>query len=238
MRIPNHFPHDIARIAPLILASVLTSAVCAGQDSGKTQEPSYLTPHCDSYSLQTFPKLTLEQRACIWRDQLVTGTAISGAAFWGAVGEWRHKPPEWPQGLNGFSRQFGTRYAQGMAKSTGTFVAAALLREDPRALPPADLECAGRATKLLPRVGQSLLRVVWVKTTDCKGRPRIAPLAGSFASGFVSLAWAPPSVNKLNSAFTGSGTAFAGYLGNSVFTEFQGDIFGFIGKMLPKGKKP
>ena len=221
-------------------ALALACVCCRAEEPAPSAVPFYQTPGCDSYSAQTVPTLTLKQKTCFWRDQLVTGTAFSGAAFWGFIGEIRHKPPEWPQGFDGFGRQLGTRYTQGLVKSTGTFIAGALMNEDPRTLPPSALYCPGRATTIGPRIGQALLRVVWARKPDCSsgGRPRLAPLAGSFASGFISLAWAPPSANKISSALTGTGTAYAGYFGNSIFSEFQGDIFRLLGMLLPKGKKP
>jgi hypothetical protein len=61
-------------------------------------------------------------------------------------------------------------------------------------------------------------------------------LIGSFAGGFVGLAWAPPSQNKVSSALVNSGTGFAGYIGDSLFSEFEYDIFGFVGRMFGMGK--
>ena len=212
-----------------VLFAQVDSAVPAARQPPKA--------HCDSYSMANLPTLDFEQRACFWGDQLMTGTAVSGAALWGFVGELRHKPPEWPQGAKGFGEQFGTRYAQGMVKSTATFVAGALLREDPRIETPRELACSIHSTTIKARLGASLLRVVYTPSYDCShGRPAFSRLVGSFASGFVSLAWAPPSQNNLNTALVGSGTAFAGYLGNSVFTEFQGDLFRTLGKMFTTGK--
>jgi hypothetical protein len=193
--------------------------------------------HCDSYSMASLPTLDLEQKACFWRNQMMTGTAVSGAALWGFVGELRHKPPEWSQGAQGFGEQFGTRYAQGMVKSTATFLTGALLREDPRIETPKELACSIHSTTIPARVGASILRVVYTPSRDChRGRPAFSRVAGSFASGFVSLAWAPPSQNHVSTALAGSGTAFAGYIGNSVFTEFQGDLFRILGKIFTTGK--
>ena len=78
-------------------------------------------PGCDSYSMQTLPHeaFGFQQRACYWSSQLFTGSAFFGAALFGAVSEWRHKPPEWQQGFTGFGQQFGSRYVQGMVKEHG-----------------------------------------------------------------------------------------------------------------------
>jgi hypothetical protein len=202
-------------------------------------------PGCDSYSLQTLPTdgFGFRQRACYWRDQLFTGSAVFGASFFGAIGEWRHVPPEWPQGADGFGRQMGSRYAQGVTKSTATFIVSTISREDPRIRPPSvtgnssvNFGCRPSST-FKGRLGKSLLRVVWDACADSGWhRPRPSRLLGSFASGFVSLAWAPPSQDNISSALKGSGSAFGGYVADSVFAEFQTDIFGLLGKMFPTGK--
>ena len=200
-------------------------------------------PGCDSYSMETLPKeaFRFKQRACYWGSQLFTGSAIFGASLFGAIGEWRHKPPEWSQGWQGFSEQMGTRYTQGMVKNTATFLVSTISREDPRDKPPPltgmrhpNFGCRP-STTFKSRLGRSLLRVVW---DPCEGAHGAAPgrLIGSFASGFVGLAWAPPSQDKISDALVNSGTAFAGYIGSSVFSEFQYDIYGLIGKMFAAGK--
>jgi hypothetical protein len=221
-------------------ALFLISSISAfGQDEPKLTDPP--KPGCDSYSMQTLPReaFGLKQRTCYWSSQLFTGSALFGASLFGVIGEVRHKPPEWPQGLQGFGQQMGTRYTQSMVKSTATFLASNVTREDPRPKPAQFVQISKQkvgctpATTVGARLGQSLLRVVW---DGCRARPAPARLMGSFASGFVGLAWAPPSQDKVSDALVNSGTAFAGYIGNSVFSEFQYDIFGFVGRMFGMGK--
>lgn len=229
------------RAAPVTLFLLLGVPMC-GQ-TATSDEPAVDPPKpgCDSYSMQTLPKdaFYLKQRACFWGSQLFTVNALLGASLFGAIGEARHKPPEWPQGLQGFGEQMGTRYTQGMVKSTATFIASAITREDPRSKPPQFLQMSRDkmgcrpATSIKARIGQSLLRVVW---DACHSRPAPGRLIGSFASGFVGLAWAPPSQDKVSSALVNSGTAFAGYIGDSLFSEFEYDLFGVFGKMFGTGK--
>jgi hypothetical protein len=61
-------------------------------------------------------------------------------------------------------------------------------------------------------------------------------LGGSLASGFVQLAYLPKSQNTIGNAFLGSASGLGGYAADSVFTEFQGDLFGWLGKMFTTGK--
>lgn len=202
-------------------------------------------PHCDSYSMQTLPRdgFSIHQRICYWGGQLFTGSALFGAGFFGAISEWRHSPPEWPQGAQGFGEQMGTRYAQGMTKATAAFIVSTITREDPRILPPSPSAIFSKNFGCRPsptfkgRLGQSLVRTVW---DGCRSnllqRPRFSFVLGSFASGFVSLAWAPPSQNNISSALKTSGSGFGGYEADSVFTEFEPNIFGLLGMLFPMGK--
>jgi hypothetical protein len=51
---------------------------------------------CDSYTMQNLPVLNLAQKTCYWRAQLVTGSAVFGAAFFGALAMAEESPKEWP----------------------------------------------------------------------------------------------------------------------------------------------
>jgi hypothetical protein len=229
------------RAAPAALLLWLAVSLSGQTETSDETAMAPPKPGCDSYSIQTLPReaFGLKQRACYWGSQLFTGSALFGASLFGAIGEARHKPPEWPQGLQGFGEQMGTRYAQSMVKSTATFIASAITREDPRPKPPQfvqqsrDKTGCGPATSVKARIGQSLLRLVW---DACDSRPAPGRLIGSFASGFVGLAWAPPSQDKVSSALVNSGTALAGYIGDSLFSEFEYDLFGFVGRMFGTGK--
>ena len=163
-----------------------------------------------------------------------------GAAFNASVAMARHTPREWPQGAQGFGYQFGTRYAQGMLKSTTTFGVGYLLHEDPRPHPPTDLNCLGhthiRHDNGWARLGSSLLRVVWThRDNGCSDMVAFSRVAGSLASGFIQRAYLPPSTNTLGNAFKGSASALGGYAANSVWTEFQGDIMGWVGRRFATG---
>jgi hypothetical protein len=126
-----------------------------------------------------------------------------------------------------------------MLKSTTTFLVGAIAREDPRPKPPNN----GCEHPHYPhydrwaRLGASLLRVVWTqRDASCANVPAFSRIAGSLASGFIQRAYLPPSTNTVGTAFRGSASALGGYAANSVWTEFQGDVFGWLGKVFPTGK--
>lgn len=236
--------HVICPLGLFLLVSGSYAQQTPGQLAGGSgAEPDKLADlshtGCDSFTIATARPLSFSQKSCYWGSQLFTGSAVFGAAFFGAIAMAEHTPKEWPQGAQGFGYQFGTRYTQGMVKSTTTFLVGAIAREDPRPKPPNN----GCAKPHYPhydlgaRLGASLLRVVWTQHDEsCADTLAVSRIAGSLASGFVQRAYLPPSTNTLRNAWLGSASALGGYAANSVWTEFQGDVFRWLGKVFPTGK--
>jgi len=216
------------------------AAICPAQDpTAGAKFPSAPEPGCDSYTMQTIPKLGFRRKACYYGGQLMTGSALFGAAFFAGVAQLRNGPAEWPQGADGYARRIGTRYAQGIAKSTGSFLVGALNHEDPRPHPPVIPGCDhqhGTKSGILPRAGSALLRVFWAHRDNCTDFIAFSHFAGALSSGFVGRAWTPDRDNTIGQAFMRSGTAFGGDIGASLFSEFQGDIFGLFGRAFGGGK--
>jgi len=200
---------------------------------------SPLRPGCDDYTMNNLPTLGFSRKTCYYRDHLLTGSALFGAAFFGAIAQWRDDPSEWPQGADGFGRRFGTRYTQGLAKSTGSFLIGALNHEDPRPHPPPIPGCSHNhipKSGFWPRTGDALLATVWTHRDNCTDGVAISHFAGALSSGFIGMAWMPDRSNTIGEAFARSGTAFGGDVAASLFSEFQGDLFGFISRIFGKGK--
>ncbi len=215
-------------------------------------------PGCNEYSMKTMPVphdhlpggFGMKQRTCYWRAQLFTASALFGSAFFAGIAQAQDDPVEWPQGADGFGRRMGTRYTQGLIKSTATFLVSAAVREDPRPKPQqlyafsegynghrlTQFGCRESVT-VKGRLGQSLLRMVWDSCQEkTYRRPKPGRLAGSFASGFSTLMWAPASKDHVSDALAGSGSAFGGYVAESVFSEFAPDISRMVGHLFPTGK--
>ena len=193
-----------------------------------------VAPPCTAYRLAGDTNLNREQKACYYfQNKLATGSGVFGALFWGSVAQLRKEPHEWPQGADGLGRRIGTRYAQGMTKSTAEFIVGALNYEDPRTTIRGEDPHHHRKTTFQGRLGEALLRTVWIHR-DNGHRDFIAfsHFAGAFSSGFVGRIWTPDSQNGLAAALERSGTAMGGYAANSIFQEFQPDVVALFAKMF------
>jgi hypothetical protein len=210
-------------------------------------------PPANSYRLQEqAPPLSFQQKAAYFgQNKFFSASAVFGAAFFAEVAQLRHDPSEWPQGAEGFGQRFGTRYAQGLTKSTAELLFGFL--EDPRPQPPEQLmifkDGAWRPNPAVhrhrpanasfgSRLGHALLGVVWTHYDSGRDFIAFSRVGGAFASGIVGLAWTPARENTWAQVGVRTGTAFGGYAASAVFTEFQPDITKLFGKLTGQSKTP
>src|SRR5437879_11969245 len=108
-----------------------TPAILCAQVDVAPEEGLPKTCHCgDREELQMAPK----DRACYWWTHSFNAQMVLGAAFNSALDPFFNNSTNayWGQGAKGFSRRFGTRVTQSMAKGTGQALIGAMFREDPR----------------------------------------------------------------------------------------------------------
>jgi hypothetical protein len=199
-------------------------------------------PQCNSYVIQkqlnNDPEhFSLKQRLCTYGGKLISGQAFFGPLFMGGVAQLRDDPQEWGQGMKGYSRRAGSRYAQGVAKSTGDFVFSYALHEDPRYEP-------SRDKGFWKRTGHALSTVVVVHHLrncsvdgngalyNCPQWPAISKMVGASSSGLVGLSWYPERLNTPGQVLARTGSAYGGYVASAIFSEFQADIFRLLGKVV------
>lgn len=201
-------------------------------------------PACNSYVLQKTlnerPRdFSFKQRACTYGGSLISGQAFFGPIFMGGIAQLQNDPPEWAQGMKGYLRRVGTRYAQGTAKSTGEFVFSSVLHENPRYEPSHD-------KGFWKRLGHSLSTVVVTyhlsdscnnsddpdNLSTCPKWPAVSKMVGATSSGLVGLSWYPDRLNTPGQVLARTGSAYGGYVASAVFSEFQADIFRMFGKLF------
>ena len=180
--------------------------------------------------------MTGKDRVCYWWTNSFNGPMLFGAAFNTALDPIFNGSSNayWGQGAEGFSKRFGTRVAQSMAKGTGQALVGALFREDPRFY-------ESRKQGLWPRIGFAVTHTLIVKNDRGKQQLSAGRIAGAFSSGFVGMAWTPGPINTTGSALVRTGTSMGGVVAGSVWKEFQPDIMKFasgIFRRAPKEAKP
>jgi hypothetical protein len=202
-------------------------------------------PPCLEYTFQTqLTPLTPHQKFCYFvKHRAITASGIFGSAFTAAYAQLTDSPSEWGGGTAGYSRRFGTRFAQGLTKSSTEALFGIIDGEDPRLHPSAEAGTMfSQPSRIMPRLGKALLRTVWTpRDAYTDGRARrdslsYSRIAGSFASGFIGMAWTPDRQNTPGQAFGRTGTALGGYAASCVWTEFQPDVISLIGRMIGQHK--
>jgi hypothetical protein len=192
--------------------------------------PAKPIPPCNSYRLQYDYPLSPVQRSCIWASNLLTTSAVFGAAFGAGYAQlFKTDPPQWGYGPEGYARSYGTRYAAGMSKATGEYLAGLILKED-----------------LRPRLSHKhnpFARIWYAGSSLVVDRRRSGPrfaaatLVGAAASGFTGMAFYPAGSNTVADALERSGMSLAGSLAYAELYEFEPDIFKLLGKLFTPALK-
>jgi hypothetical protein len=210
-------------------------------------------PPLNSYRLQEqSAPLSFKQKAGYYvQNKVFSASAIFGAVFFAEIAQVRNDPPEWPKGVEGFGRRFGTRYAQSLTKSTAEFLFGFM--EDPRQSPPPQLMIFKNGewqrnpkvhdhhppnASFGSRLGRALLSVVWTHYDSGRDFIAFSRVGGAFASGLVGLEWTPDRQNTWGQVGIRTGTAFGGYAGGAIFREFQPDITKLLSKIVGQRKTP
>ena len=120
-------------------------------------------------------------------------------------------------GLGGFSKSFGSRYAEHVTKRTVQFGIGALRGEDPR---------FHRSNKegFWGRTGFVLSRTVLVDMDNGGTSIAVGKLAGTFASNTLSQYWQPGRPNVLKQGLTDTGLSLASDVAMRMVREFWPDI--------------
>jgi hypothetical protein len=132
------------------------------------------------------PVLSDEQllRKYVWST--VGAPGAIGAAIVGGVGQWQHYPPEWGDGLSGYSKRWASAYAAAAIGNTTKYAVAHFMHQDPSF---ARCECAGVG----PRLRHALSSPFKARTRDGRHVFSFATVAGHAAEHVVpASAWYPP----------------------------------------------
>ena len=224
-------------VVPLraMIALLLLSVCCAGQDSSNTPTKSaesksspinvnwlygaYLPRNAE------LKPLTGHQRMQLYFRQTYTtwGIYVKTAAF-SLADQADNSPAEWGKGIGGFGERFGSRYGQFAIQNTLSSTGNYLLGYEPRY---DRCRCSGGWR----RIGHALLRnFVTYNSTESDKRPQIALYVGAMGAGMIESTWKPGSDDAWRSGYQSLVT-------QAVFGSFANVVGEFapeIGKVLKR----
>jgi hypothetical protein len=200
-----------------------------------TPRPAPDPPPCSHSGIRMAESLTVKQKTCIWGDNLVSSSAIAGAAFFAFT---NRETEGWQPGFTGYLERLGVKYAQTASKVTAEYIAGLLTGEDPRR--GSELPGWHFRNDHNPGFGKRFGRALgqaFCTPRDGGGRcmPAVSHFAGAFASGFSTYPLYPARDTTAD-ALRRSLNAYTGYITHSLFREFESDLYRIFIKRL-RGKQ-
>lgn len=170
----------------LIPVALLLPALAAGQAPQGGENPTNYNMFMGSIvSGENYTPLTGEQR---WRLYLRQAYGNPGAAFRAlgpAIGDHSdNDPPEWGQGMKGYSRRALNRFGRFTLRDSIEHTGAAALGHEVRYV---RCKCEG----FFPRVGHALAMNALTYNREGRWRPHVSRLGGMFAAEYIGNAWMP-----------------------------------------------
>jgi hypothetical protein len=219
-----------ARLSALFLGFSVTAL--AQTPLGEPVDPPP-RPVCSSFFLKSDRPLTFKQKTCDWvQNRMFSPTSAVGAAWSAGFSQMTERADDRGKGSAGFSTRFATNFAQSAAKSTGAYLGGFVFREDPRRDPPylKRPQVRGFWKRTGRALGDNFIAYRW-DGQEWRRVPAFSRVAGSFASGFSSMLWAPDRLNTPGRALRRTATAYGGTFSNSLFLEFKPEITALAGKV-------
>jgi hypothetical protein len=180
----------LSNLAFLFLAPALLS----GQEPVTPIEPA---PPANTANTApaAFTPLTTRQKVS-WRAiRVVEPFTLVNSAFGAGIDQWRNKPKEWGQGMEGYACRFAS--AEGFIAAHNTIALGfdVAFHVDPRYRRRPDARFGPR---LWNAVSQTILA-----NTDSGGKiVNVSEFAGNFGAGFVSNTWQPERYSSTGDALT------------------------------------
>jgi hypothetical protein len=172
--------------------------------------------------IATYAPLTPGQRWYHYLHQTVLSPGIYLASFAAAGGSQLAKdPPEWGQGIDGYSKRTATLFATFSIQATVQEGAAAALGYDPRHL---RCECQGAGRRL----AHGLLWSFLTKNDEGQTRFNVPVVAGAYAAGMIPMLWYPERYSPLRDGFRRGSQQLGFSVGANLMAEFSPEIKRFF----------
>ncbi|MCX6926997.1 MAG: hypothetical protein NT154_27890, partial [Verrucomicrobia bacterium] len=188
---------------------VETSSEKAGSPDSSSSKAIVVGPVQDSYI-----PLTGKER---W-NLYVRGVFWSPGVFFRAAGpalgaQLNNEPPEWGQGMEGYSKRFANRFARSGLQETYEAAGAALLQHEVRYI-------RSKRSGFLPRAGHALAANFVTYDRSGHRTPHISRIGSAFAAEFTGNLWMPAGYRDTSKAVRGVGIELGVGSAFNLFREF------------------
>jgi hypothetical protein len=165
-----------------------------------------------------FVPMTESERLRLYLRSLVNPISLVSSAAAAGIGQWRDSPKEWEQGAGGYSRRYGSSYAENIVRQTMIFGTSSLFHEDNRYIR-SEESSVGR------RVGYAVASTFLARKDDGRRRFSFSRIMSFAGAAFISRQWQPPSTSTNRSAAIHFGTSLGVAAGFNVAREFLPGVF-------------
>ena len=195
------------------LTTVDAGGGMAGNPDGEPSKAIVAEPVRASYA----PLAGKERWSLYWRGVFWSPGVFLRAAGPALGGQLSNEPPEWGQGMEGYSKRFANRFARSGLQETYEAAGAALLQHEVRYV-------RSERSGFLPRAAHAL--AANFVTYDRRGHltPHISRVGAAFAAEFTGNLWMPASYRNTSKAVRGVGIELGVGSAFNLFREFAPEL--------------
>ncbi len=214
----------VCGVAAQAVALLPGASAQSSEDAGASGHPASgpalgePAPAGESPSATVFVPLTGDERWKLYAKRAFWSPGVFFCAAAPALGaHLGDRPPECGQGMAGYGRRLGDRYARIVAKETYEAAGAAALRHEVRYIPSA-------GQRKLGRIGHALASTVLTYDRFGRRTPHIARIGASFGAEFTRDLWLPPGYRTRAGTVRGVGISLGFNSLTNLLREFTPEL--------------
>lgn len=196
----------------------------ACSEDGESPDAEDAKPIVAEPILRNYQPLTGKERwNHYWRAAYWNPGVFFRAAGPAAGAQMNNDPPEWGQGMEGYSKRFANRFGRFALQQSYESAGAALLQHEVRYIP-------SSRTGFLPRAAHAL--TANIITYDRNGRrvPHVTRVGSMFAAEFTGNLWMPAGYRDTSTAMRGVGMELGVRSAFNLIKEFAPELKRMFGR--------
>lgn len=163
------------------------------------------------------PLLSDQRWDYYWHETYLSPGIYLAALGNAGGGQFRNDPPEWGQGVEGYSKRAGSAFATFSIQVAVHHAAAAALHYDPRYF-----RCACKGFG--PRLGHAFVWSFLTKNEEGETRFNAPVVAGAYAGGMIPYFWYPARYSPLKDGFRAGNQELGVVVGIAIIKEFSPEL--------------